>query len=181
MCVQDFLLLHTGFSQLTAFISTLPALLPKKEDKAFQIPVWRTPRKHSDWPTWGHVPTLGQQLWPDRRRVVTGPPEWDAHLTASRKTRPHEKVAASSGPMPRAVEGPPIKEWECCAVKGRRILEPTVQANLTLGISLCFVLHEWTAHKDGPLSITLIHSVYIWLCPLAWKDSLLKFHFRLLW
>lgn len=32
MCVQYFLLLQTGFSQLTAFISTLPALLPKKED-----------------------------------------------------------------------------------------------------------------------------------------------------
>ena len=57
---------------------------------------------------------------------MNGPFEWDAHLTASWKTSSKRRLAASFGPMPRAAEGPPVKEQECCAVKGGRILEPTV-------------------------------------------------------
>lgn len=67
------------------------------------------------------MPTLGQQLCPGRRSVAIGLPGWDAHPTASRKARSYEKVAASFGPVARAVEGPPATECVCCSVKGKRM------------------------------------------------------------
>lgn len=113
------------------------------------------------------------------RSAVIGPLGWEAHPTASRKARLHEKVAASLGPMARAVEGPSTRECECCSAKGRRI--PGRQNQLSRPIQhlapLCIsALHESRVHKPGFLSITLIHSMYVWLCPFAWRDRLLKPH-----
>lgn len=74
------------------------------------------------WPSFGHVPTLDQELWPGSRGAVIGPPAWEAQCTASRTARSREKVGAAFGPMARAVEGLTSKECECCSAKGRRML-----------------------------------------------------------
>lgn len=178
-CVQYFLLLQTGFSQLMASIPH-PSSTATQERRHLPLDSsLKNTKEDSDWPHWSHVPTLDQQLQPGRRCVVIGPPTWDIHPTTSRKGKSQEKVSASFGSMGRAVEGPPTKECECCSVKGRRTLG---RQNQMSGPIYCLALlhnsvpYESTVHSLGYFSITLVDSMYVRLCPSSWRNSLLKLH-----